>query len=88
VVLQHAPKRKEYDGFPGYRLHSLEEQIFAIETISGKKVIAITVNHEEMTEEEVGPACEEITRATGLPAFDVLLHGADALVEVLKSYLK
>lgn len=88
VVLQHAPKREEYDGFPGYKLHSLEEQIHAIETISGKKVIAVTLNHEEMTEKEVGPACEEITRATGLPAFDVLLHGADALVEVLKSYLK
>ena len=88
VVLQHAPKRKEYDGFPGYILHSLEEQIHAIEIISGKKVIAITVNHEEMTEEEVVPACMEITRETGLPAFDILLHGADELVEVLKPYLK
>ncbi len=88
VVLQHAPKRLEYDGFPGYPLHSLREQIFAIETISGKKVIAITVNHEEMTEEEVIPACLKITRETGLPAFDVLLFGAEELVEVLKSYLK
>ena len=49
VVLQHAPKRLEYDGFPGYRLHSLPEQIHALEVISGKKVIAITVNHEDMT---------------------------------------
>ena len=88
VVLQHAPKRKEYDGFPGYPLHSLKEQIHAIETISGKKVIAITVNHEEMTEEEVLPACKDITLETGLPAFDVLLFGADDLVGVLKSYLK
>ena len=88
VVLQHAPKRKEYDGFPGFILHSLKEQIHAIETISGKKVIAITVNHEEMTKEEVLPACAKITRETGLPAYDVLLFGADNLVEVLKSYLK
>jgi uncharacterized NAD-dependent epimerase/dehydratase family protein len=88
VVLQHAPKREEYDGFPGYPLHSLGEQIHAIETISAKKVIAITVNHEEMKEEEVWPACEKITRETGLPAFDVLLYGADELVGILKSYLK
>jgi uncharacterized NAD-dependent epimerase/dehydratase family protein len=88
VVLQHAPKRIEYDGFPGYPLHSLQEQIHAIETISGKKVIAITVNHEEMTENEVLPACEKITRETGLPAFDILLFGADELVGILKSHLK
>ena len=48
VILQHAPKRSEYDGFPGYALHPLEEQIKAIEIISGKKVVAITINHENM----------------------------------------
>jgi uncharacterized NAD-dependent epimerase/dehydratase family protein len=46
VVLQHAPTRLEYDGFPGYPMHPLPHQIKAIELISGKKVVAITVNHE------------------------------------------
>ena len=84
VILQHAPKRVEYDGFPGYPLHSLPEQIKAIEVISGKKVIAITVNHEDMTKEEIGPACKDITIETGIPAFDVLAFGADDLVALLK----
>ncbi len=88
VILQHAPRRLEYDGFPGYVLHPLKEQINAIETISGKKVIAITVNHEEMKKEEILPACEKITQETGLPAFDVLEQGATQLVSLLKSYLK
>ncbi len=88
VILQHAPKRLEYDGFPGYNLHPLEEQIRAIETISGKKVIAITINHEDMKQEEILPACEKITKETGLPAFDVLEFGGDELAELLKSYLK
>ena len=88
VVLQHAPKRIEYDGFPGYKLHSLKEQINAIETISGKKVIAITVNHELMTRDEILPACTAITQETGLPAFDVLEFGAEELTKLLKSYLK
>ena len=88
VILQHAPKRKEYDGFPGYPLHSLKEQIHAIECISGKKVIAITVNHEDMSLKEVSPACVRITEETGLPAFDVLLNGADELVGILKSRMK
>ena len=88
VIIQHAPKRMEYDGFPGYVLHPIKEQINAIETISGKKVIAVTVNHEDMTKEEIAPACLKITEETGLPAFDVLEYGAEELVELLKSYLK
>ncbi|MEQ8707170.1 MAG: DUF1611 domain-containing protein [Phaeodactylibacter sp.] len=88
VVLQHAPKRLEYDGFPGYTLHPLPEQIRAIEVISGKKVIAITVNHEGMEDDEIIPACEKITKETGLPAFDVLAHGPEGLVDVLKTMLK
>ena len=87
VILQHAPKRLEYDGFPGYALHPLDEQIRAIEIISGKKVIAVTVNHENMSDNEILPACEQITKEYGLPAFDVLAHGAEGLVEVIKSYL-
>jgi uncharacterized NAD-dependent epimerase/dehydratase family protein len=88
VVLQHAPKRLEYDGFPGYPLHPLPVQIGAIETISGKKVIAVTVNHELMEKDEIGPACAQITQETGLPAFDVLEHGAGELVQLLRGYLK
>jgi uncharacterized NAD-dependent epimerase/dehydratase family protein len=88
VILQHAPKRLEYDGFPGYKLHSLEEQIRAIQVISGKEVIAITLNHEEMKAEEIPAACAKITKEIGLPCFDVLEHGAEALVKILQSKIK
>jgi uncharacterized NAD-dependent epimerase/dehydratase family protein len=46
IILQHAPARKDYDGFPGYQIHTLKKQIEAIEIISDKPVIAITINHE------------------------------------------
>jgi uncharacterized NAD-dependent epimerase/dehydratase family protein len=88
IILQHAPKRKEYDGFPGYPLHPLTTQIQAIELLSGKKVIAITVNHEDMAPEEIGPACQAIQAETGLPAFDVLTQGAEELTQLVKMYLK
>lgn len=88
VILQHAPKRLEYDGFPGYRLHSLAEQINAIEVISGKKVIAITVNHENMQDDEILETCKQITLETKLPAFDVLKYGAEGLIDLLKERLK
>ena len=88
VILQHAPRRLEYDGFPGYKLHPLPEQIRAIEVISGKKVVAITVNHEDMKPDEVSAECEKINRETGLPAFDVLLDGPEALVELIKPLIR
>ncbi len=88
IILQHAPTRLEYDGFPGYRLHSLPEQIHALEVISGKKVVAITVNHENMEEEEIAPACVAITKETGIPAFDVLAFGSEELVGIIKNLLK
>jgi uncharacterized NAD-dependent epimerase/dehydratase family protein len=83
VVLQHAPARREYDGFPGYPLHPLPVQIEALELVSGRPVAAVTVNHEGLAPEEVPAACAAIRDEVGLPAFDVLLDGAAALVEAL-----
>ncbi|WP_273567314.1 DUF1611 domain-containing protein [Maribacter halichondriae] len=89
VIMQHAPTRVEYDGFPGYKMHSLKEQIHAVEIISGKKVIAVTVNHEGMkSDEEIIDACKNITIETKLPAFDVLRFGAEKLISILKEELK
>lgn len=87
IVLQHAPTRLEYDGFPGYTMHPLPHQIKAIEFISGKKVVAVTVNHEGIPNEKIQEACDQITQETGLPAYDVLAHGAEGLVELLKGYI-
>jgi uncharacterized NAD-dependent epimerase/dehydratase family protein len=88
VILQHAPARKEYDGFPGYSLHPLETQIQAIELLSGKPVVAVTINHEHLNQKQISILCEDITKTTGLPACDVLWDGPDRVVDVLGSYLK
>lgn len=88
VILQHAPKRIEYDGFPGYILHPLDHQIKAIEFISGRKVIAITVNHEGMKSSDIPAACEQITHQTGLPAFDVLHDGPAGLMQTIQRLIK
>lgn len=83
VILQHAPTRLEYDGFPGYPLHPIGQQIQAIEMISGKKVVALTLNHENMKPEEIPAACAALTAQTGLPCFDVLHDGPEGLVDFL-----
>jgi len=88
VVLQHAPARQEYDGFPGYTIQPLEVQIKAIEIISGKPVIAISINHENLSEEETLKSCEAISKQTGLPTVDVLIKGAEELVTAFVPYLQ
>ncbi|MCG6983120.1 MAG: DUF1611 domain-containing protein [Deltaproteobacteria bacterium] len=88
VVLQHAPAREEYDGFPGYPVHPLETQIQAIELLSEKPVIAISVNHENLDKGQVADVCREISKKIRLPACDPLLNGAGPLVAALKPYLE
>lgn len=87
VILQHAPGRIYYDGFPGYRIQQLNHQIQAIEIISGTEVRAITLNHEGMDKEEISRECKKILKETGIPAFDVLENGASDLVDLLKPEL-
>jgi len=87
VVLQHAPARVEYDGFPGYPIQPLAHQIQAIEVLSSKPVVAVCVNHENLTNEKIPFMCEAITMAIGRPAFDVLRDGPADLVACLKSHL-
>ncbi len=88
VVLQHAPARVEYDGFPGYPMHPLRVQIQAVELLSGKPVLAIAVNHENIADEEVARTCARIARETGLPTCAPLKGGVSCLVDALMPYVR
>jgi uncharacterized NAD-dependent epimerase/dehydratase family protein len=83
IVLQHAPARREYDGFPGYALHPLSRQIAALELLSEAPVAAVTINHEDLSLESLPDVCQTIEHAFGIPAVDVLVDGADGLVAAL-----
>jgi len=88
IVLQHAPARIEYDGFPGYRLHPLSHQIRVVEMLSGKSVVAVTINHENLASDRIPAVCDAVQSVCGIPAFDVLRDGAAGLVQLLKTHLK
>jgi uncharacterized NAD-dependent epimerase/dehydratase family protein len=88
IVLQHAPARKDYDGFPGNPIHPLKKQIQAVELLSGKPVVAITINHEGIKPQDLPKVYSRIKREVGLPAFDVLLDGAEGLLGTLLPHLK
>lgn len=88
IVLQHAPARVEYDGFPGYKLHSLNKQIEVIEILSDVPVAAVTISHENLLDIEIQEKCKTIRKDTRLPVCDILLDGADAIVQALVPYIK
>jgi uncharacterized NAD-dependent epimerase/dehydratase family protein len=88
IVLQHAPARQEYDGFPGYPIQPLDHQIRALEIISSRPVVAIAVNHEGFSRDQIPSICAQIEREVGRPAFDVLTDGADELARTLRPFLQ
>jgi uncharacterized NAD-dependent epimerase/dehydratase family protein len=88
IILQHAPARKDYDGFPGYPIQPLDIQIKAIELLSGKPVVAITINHEDVSRDKIPSVCEEIEQQIGRPTVDVLFQGADKIIQILLFSLK
>jgi uncharacterized NAD-dependent epimerase/dehydratase family protein len=89
VVLQHAPARKDYDGFPGYPVHPLAHQIEAVQMITGKdNVAALTVNHENIPREEIDSTCRLVEMLTGLPTVDPLTHDMDPVMDALRPYIE
>ncbi len=80
IVMQHAPARKEYDGFPGYPLDPLKDQIHAAEFLSKKPVVAVTLNHEGIPLSDIDRVCRELEEECGRPVVDPLIHGVDSLI--------
>lgn len=83
IIIQHPPKRKSYCDYPEIQMLPLEEEIQMLEIFSKSKVIAITINHENMTDTEVDHIIEQYETIYDLPVTDVLQHGCDKLVKAL-----
>lgn len=80
IIIQHPPKRKNHCDYPAIPMPSIESEIMLLEAYSNAKVIAITINHEDMTDEEVKATIIEYEYKFNLPATDVLKFGCDKLV--------
>lgn len=87
VIIQHAPKRKFFDGFPGYEIPSLDRYLKIIELVTGRRVLGIALNHEGMGRGEVEEFVELYERKYGLPVCDPLIHGVGKFVKKIKNLL-
>lgn len=89
VVLQHAPARKYFDDQE--HLHneipSLVSEIDLIK-MYGSRVLAISLNHEQLDAAERETVRMRIERETGLVVFYPLLDGSDRIDPVIDRYLE
>lgn len=85
VVLQHAPGRVTRCDFEQMLMPTPADEINLIEAFAGTTVIGLTINHENMTEVEIGAAIRLYERQLGIPATDALTRSPDALVNMVLS---
>ncbi|HEX2022486.1 MAG TPA: DUF1611 domain-containing protein [Candidatus Thermoplasmatota archaeon] len=83
VVLQHAPGRKTLDGFPQYPMGDPARDVAIAETLSGHPLVAITINHENLSREDVEAWKKRLRDRFGKPVTDVLLDGPQPLVDAV-----
>ncbi len=91
IILQHAPKRRhrhfreEELTLPMPRL---DQEIEMLEMFADAKIVAITINHENMNDKEIEDTVREYEERFGVPCCDVIKHGCGKLVdEVKKTFL-
>lgn len=85
VILQHAPARRDYDGFPGHEIPSVERHVAAIELISPARVIGLSINGEHLEPAEAAAVSARLAMETGLPTVDPVAGGVAPLVEAILS---
>ncbi len=81
IIIQHPPKRKNRCDFPTIPMPALETEIELNEVFSKSKVIAITINHEDMAEAELEKIIAEYEDRYKLPVTDVLMYGCDKIIK-------
>ena len=72
VLLQHAPGRPHRCDFEGMALPTPASEIHLIETFSNTKVIGITINHENLSPDEVHETIKNYEVELDLPVADPL----------------
>ena len=83
VVLQHAPGRSHRCDFEQIPMTTPASEINLIQTFSDTKVIGLTINHENMTDDEIDMAITRYECELGIPATDSLTRSPERLVEMV-----
>jgi uncharacterized NAD-dependent epimerase/dehydratase family protein len=69
--------------FPMVAMPTVASEVALIEAFAATRVIGVTVNHENLTDTELGSAIDEIELDLGIPATDPLTRPLDELVDMV-----
>lgn len=83
VIVQHAPMRAVLGDFPMIPMPTVASEIALIETFADTSVIGVTINHEQMTDAEIGATIDDYEAKFGFPVTDPLTRPLDRLVEMV-----
>jgi uncharacterized NAD-dependent epimerase/dehydratase family protein len=83
VILQHAPHRQTLCDFDQVAMPTAASEINLIQTFAKTQVIGLTINHEDMTDDEITAAIIEYERDLGIPVTDALTRPAGLLAEMV-----
>ena len=83
VVLQHAPGRSYRCDFEKMAMPTPASEINLIQTFANTRVIGLTINHENLSDAELGAAIAQYERELGIPATDALARPSSRLVDMV-----
>ncbi len=72
IILQDAPGRKFLDGFEKYPMPDVGKVISILELLSGKRVVALTLNTENLNATEIDHIKKDYESRYGIPVIDPL----------------
>ena len=84
IVLQHAPARTCYDGFPDFPLAGVDREMTILGLLSPAPVVAITLNHENLDADEVRRHAASLTARLRIPCCDPLRDGVVPVLDGIR----
>ncbi len=90
VILQHAPARTHFDGLEDRKqglLPSVESEIELI-TFYGSKTLAVALNEENWNDVQMKEYQKALSEKIGIPVIRPLKNGIEALLPVIREYIK
>lgn len=83
VILQHAPGRPHRCDFANMPMPTPRSEIELIQAFSGAKVIGLTINHENMSSDDVDAAIATYSTDLSIPVTDALSQSSEHLVRMV-----
>lgn len=83
VILQHAPMREYRCDFDRMKMPSAKSEIKLIEAFADTRVIGLTINHENMSDEDVSESITRFSNQLNIPVTDALSRPSEMLVDMV-----